>query len=72
MHCNPLLSNCNKKILILLWKSVFFYSFCLAVYSGKTSVVDPNTLYLDPDPEICPNFDPDPSRFTRLHYQFIL
>ena len=31
---------------------------------------DPDTLYLDPDPEICPNFDPDLSHFTRLHDQF--
>ena len=25
-----------------------------------TSVVDPNTLNLDPDPEFWPNLDPDP------------
>ena len=31
---------------------------------------DPDTLYLDPDPEICPNFDPDLNNFTRLHDQF--
>ena len=23
-------------------------------------VVDPNTLNMDPDPEFCPNLDPDP------------
>ena len=30
------------------------------------SVVDPNTLKLDPDPEFLPNLDPDPG----LCYQF--
>ena len=28
--------------------------------NGGTSVVDPNTLNLDPDPGFCPNLDPDP------------
>ena len=31
-----------------------------------SSVVDPNTLNLDPDPEFWPNLDPDPG----LYYQF--
>ena len=31
------------------------------------SVVDPNTLNLDPDPEFWPNLDPDPE----LYYQFL-
>ena len=28
--------------------------------NGKISVVDPNTLYLDPDPEFWPTLDPEP------------
>ena len=32
-----------------------------------SSVLDPNTLYLDPDPEWCPNLDPDPD--PRDRYQ---
>ena len=32
-----------------------------------SSVLDPNTLYLDPDPEWCPNLDPDLD--PRDHYQ---
>ena len=28
--------------------------------NGGTSVVDPNTLNLDPDPGFWPNLDPDP------------
>ena len=35
------------------------------------SVVDPDMLNLDPDLEICPNLNPDPSLFTQLHYQFL-
>ena len=35
-----------------------------------TIVVDPNTLYKDPGPEICPTLDLDPNIFTQLHYQF--
>ena len=31
--------------------------------------MDPNTLCLDPDPEICPNWDLVPSRLTWLHNQ---
>ena len=34
--------------------------------SGIISVVDPNTLNLDPDPEFWPNLDPDPG----LWYHF--
>ena len=33
----------------------------------KSSVVDTNTLNLDPDPEFWPNLDPDPE----LCYKFI-
>ena len=33
-----------------------------------TSVVDPNTLNLDPDPGFWPNLDPDPD--PELCYQF--
>ena len=32
----------------------------------NNSVVDLNTLYLHPDPEDCPNFDPDPSVFHTI------
>ena len=34
----------------------------------QTVVVDPNTLYLDPDPDgdICPNLDPDPRLFSHI------
>ena len=52
----------------------------LARYSGRStftftvelvmlipSVVDPNTMNLDPDPEFCPNFNPDPG----LCYEFV-
>ena len=28
--------------------------------------MDPNPLYFDPDPEICPNLDPNPSLFKHL------
>ena len=35
----------------------------------KTNVVDLNILLLELDPEICQNLDPEPSRFTRSHYQ---
>ena len=34
----------------------------------KASVVDPNTLNLDPDPGFWPNLDPDPD--PELYYQF--
>ena len=33
-----------------------------------TSVVDPNTLNLDPNPGFWPNLDPDP--YLGLNYQF--
>ena len=29
-------------------------------------VVDPNSLYVDPDPEICTNLDPDPQDWQGL------
>ena len=32
--------------------------------------VDSNTMHLDPDPQMCPNLDPDPSLFTQLRYKF--
>ena len=28
--------------------------------------MDPNPLYFDPDPEICPNLDPNPSLFKHF------
>ena len=31
-----------------------------------SSVGVPNTLYLDPDPEICPNLDPNKCPFTTV------
>ena len=34
-------------------------------YEEKSSVVDPNTLNLDPDPEFWPNLDPDPEFLTK-------
>ena len=37
-----------------------------------TTVVDPNIVYLVPDPDIGPNLEPDPSRYTRLRYKFII
>ena len=33
------------------------------------NVVDPN-VYLDPEPEICPFWDPDPSLSRQLHNHF--
>ena len=36
---------------------------------GATSVVDPNTLNLDPDPEFWPNLDPDPGS-SRIRIQY--
>ena len=38
------------------------------VFRLHTSVVDPNSLYLDPDSDFCPDLDPDPNSFTQLHY----
>ena len=35
------------------------------LYSVPRSVVNPKTLYLDPDPEICPILDPSPSLFPQ-------
>ena len=34
------------------------------------SVVDPNTLNLDPDPGFWPSLDPDPGPDPGLYYQF--
>ena len=31
-----------------------------------TSVVDPNTLNLDPDPGFWPNWDPDPGLYNKF------
>ena len=48
---------------------VKFYEHCRSGYElvqYLTSVMDPNTLNLDPDPEFWPNVDPDPG----LGYQF--
>ena len=36
------------------------------------SFVDPNTLYLDLDPEMYPNLDLDLNLFTSLRYLFTL
>ena len=47
---------------IVLWILLFFpgtFVIC-------TSVVDPNTLNLDPDPELWPNLDPDPELWPNL------
>ena len=34
-------------------------------------VIDPDTFYLDPDPENCPNLDPDPGpNLDPEYYQF--
>ena len=38
-----------------------------AVSKFPSSVVDPNTLKLDPDPGFWPNLDPDPD--SGLNYQ---
>ena len=35
-------------------------------YIIRSSVVDPYTLYLDPDPEICPRFESGSAPFTHL------
>ena len=35
-------------------------SFALLFHMVRTSVVDPNTLNLVPDPGFWPNLDPDP------------
>ena len=43
-----------------------FDTFTAGENSVSSSVVDPNTLNLDPDPEFWPNLDPDPG----LCYQF--
>ena len=43
-----------------------FDTFTAGENSVSSSVVDPNTLNLDPDPEFRPNLDPDPG----LCYQF--
>ena len=50
-------------------------------YIYRTVCPDISTMYIfydkslelsfeEPDPEICPNLDPDPSLFTQLHYTF--
>ena len=43
-----------------------------SLLGDETSVVDPNTLNLDPDPGFCPNLDldPDPGPDPGLYYQF--
>ena len=38
------------------------FEFC----SLKGSVVDPNTLTLDPDPGFWPNLDPDPGLYNQF------
>ena len=44
------------------------YIFPICFNSGivSSSVVDPNTLNLDPDPECWPNLDPDPRFWPNL------
>ena len=34
-----------------------------------TSVVDPNTLNIDPDPGFVPNLDPDPGLYYCIHFE---
>ena len=36
----------------------------------QSSVLDSNTLYMDPYPEICPNLYLDPKRIKRLQEKF--
>ena len=37
-----------------------------ATVSLQASVVDPNTLNLDPDPGFWPNLDPDPGLYNQF------
>ena len=38
--------------------------------TGECSVVDPNTLNLDPDPGVWSNLDPDPGLFYQFEREF--
>ena len=42
------------------------YSVCNVFSLVLTSVVDPNTFNLDPDPGFWPNLDPDPDSTSTL------
>ena len=54
----------------MLVKFTIYRKCSLINWIAVSSVVDPNTLDLDPDPGFWPNFDPDPCPDPGLHYQF--
>ena len=59
----------EKSPVLTMWRKIALVCFITSLLC--CSVVNPNTLNLDPDPEICPNVDSDldPSRFTHILYQ---
>ena len=48
-------SDCTKSFWLLQLNNTFSTN-----WTGKSRVVDTNTMNLDPDPGFCPNLDPDP------------